>query len=42
MKGLIDTGEYIVLGVNSDQYDPSDPEKYIAGALLTVCDIIFA
>ena len=31
LKGLLDTGEYIVVGVDPKQYDSSDPQKYIEG-----------
>ena len=31
LKGLTDTGEYIVVGVDAKQYDSSDPQKYIEG-----------
>ena len=30
-RGLLETGEYIVLGVDSKHYDSKDPQKYIAG-----------
>ena len=31
LRGLMDTGDYVVVGVDSKQYDPSDPQKYIEG-----------
>ena len=31
LKGLIDTGEYIVVGVDTRVYDASDPQKYVEG-----------
>ena len=31
VRGLLDTGQYIVLGVDAKQYDSKDPVKYIAG-----------
>ena len=31
LKGLMDTGDYAVIGVDPKQYDASDPEKYIEG-----------
>ena len=34
-RGLLETGEYIVLGVDSKHYDSKDPQKYIAGTCRT-------
>ena len=34
-RGLLETGEYIVLGVDSKHYDSKDPQKYIAGTTRT-------
>ncbi len=31
LRGLMDTGEYIVVGVDTEQYDSQDPPKYIEG-----------
>ena len=31
LKGLLDTGEYIVVGVDSKDYDYEDPHKYVEG-----------
>lgn len=31
VRGLMDSGDYIVVGVDPKQYDPSDPAKYIEG-----------
>ena len=31
LKGLMDTGEYIVVGVDTKVYDVSDPQKYVVG-----------
>ncbi len=31
LKGLLDTGEYFVVGVDTAQYDPKDPQKYLEG-----------
>ena len=30
-RGLLDTGEYYVIGVHIGQYDPKDPQKYLEG-----------
>lgn len=37
-KGLLDKGEYFVIGVDIEQYDPSEPEKYFHGLLLESVD----
>lgn len=37
-KGLLDEGEYFVLGVDIEQYDPSKPDKYLRGLLLEKTD----
>ncbi len=31
LRGLLDTGEYFVVGVDTRQYDPRDPLKYLEG-----------
>ncbi len=31
LKGVMDSGDYAVIGVDPKQYDASDPEKYIEG-----------
>lgn len=31
LKGLVDTGQYIMVGVDSQIYSPSDPRIYIEG-----------
>ena len=34
LRGLLDTGEYFVVGVHGvhrAQYDPTDPQKYLEG-----------
>ncbi|ELU09058.1 hypothetical protein CAPTEDRAFT_121651 [Capitella teleta] len=33
VRGLMDSGDYIVVGVDPKQYDPSDPAKYIEGII---------
>ena len=30
-RGLLDTGEYFVIGVDIGQYDPKDAQKYFKG-----------
>ncbi|XP_058980104.1 speract receptor [Musca domestica] len=37
-KGLLGEGEYFVLGVDIEQYDPSKPDKYLRGLLLEKTD----
>ena len=32
LKGLLDTGEYFVVGIDTRQYDPRDPQKYLEGS----------
>ncbi|GAB0098027.1 Guanylate cyclase [Sergentomyia squamirostris] len=32
-RGLLDQGEYFVVGVDIEQYDTTDPEKYLRGLL---------
>lgn len=32
-KGLLETGDYFVVGVDLEQYDPKSPEKYLKGLL---------
>lgn len=34
-KGLLDAGEYFVVGVDIDQYDAQLPGKYLRGVLQT-------
>ncbi len=31
LRGLLDTGDYFVVGVDTMQYDPNDPAKYMEG-----------
>ena len=31
LRGLLDTGDYFVVGVDVMQYDPNDPQKYLEG-----------
>lgn len=33
-KGLLGNGDYFVVGVDIEQYDPSKPDKYLRGLLL--------
>ena len=40
LKGLLDTGEYIVVGVDSKQYDAQDPQKYIEGKVMLVSHMV--
>ena len=35
-QGLLDTGEYVVVGVDPNQYDSSDTQKYITGQYVVV------
>jgi len=35
-KGLLDDGEYFLVGVDSKPYDPSDPQVYIEGVLIII------
>ena len=32
-RGLLDTGEYFVVGVHVGQYDPLNPQRYFQGTL---------
>lgn len=32
-KGLLDKGEYFVVGIDIEQYDASAPDKYLRGLL---------
>lgn len=32
-KHLLDKGEYFVVGIDIEQYDPSAPDKYLRGLL---------
>ena len=34
-RGLLDTGEYFVVGVHLGQYDPLNPQYYFQGKLYT-------
>jgi len=34
-RGLLDGGEYFLVGVDSKPYDPSDPQVYIEGVLIS-------
>ena len=36
-RGLLDTGEYFVVGVHVGQYDPTDAQVYFRG----VCVLVF-
>ena len=43
LRGLLDTGEYFVVGVDTMQYDPNDPAKYLEGVYHSICNhILFA
>lgn len=37
-KGLLANGEYFVVGIDIEQYDPSSPDKYLRGLLLEKID----
>ncbi|XP_037933225.1 guanylate cyclase 32E [Teleopsis dalmanni] len=37
-KGLLAKGEYFVVGIDIEQYDPSSPDKYFRGLLLEKID----
>lgn len=37
-KGLLAKGEYFVIGIDIEQYDPSSPDKYLRGLLLERID----
>lgn len=43
-KGLLDYGEYFVVGVDIDQYDAKMPSKYLRGVLqkITESDTVVA
>lgn len=32
-KGLLENGDYFVVGVDLEQYDPQSPERYLKGLL---------
>ena len=34
-KGLLETGEYFVVGVNLQQYEPLHPHQYLQGNMTT-------
>ncbi|XP_059622692.1 guanylate cyclase 32E [Phlebotomus argentipes] len=38
-RRLLDQGEYFVVGIDIEQYDPSDPEKYLKGLLQDERDV---
>lgn len=38
-RGLLDQGEYFVVGIDIEQYDTSDPEKYLRGLLQDEKDV---
>lgn len=40
MRGLTDTGEYVVVGVDAKEYDSADPQKYIEGILFIIFSLI--
>ena len=46
LKGLLDTGEYFVVGIDTRQYDPRDPQKYLEGLFfytsLNGCQHVFS
>ncbi|XP_055854059.1 speract receptor [Episyrphus balteatus] len=37
-KGLLSKGEYFVVGIDIEQYDPSSPDQYMRGLLLETID----
>lgn len=37
-KGLLARGDYFVVGIDIEQYDPSSPDKYLRGLLLERSD----
>lgn len=39
-RGLLDNGEYFVIGIDIEQYDPMTPDKYLRGLLLDRIDPI--
>lgn len=40
IKGLLEQGEYFVVGVDIEQYDAGAPDKYLRGLLLDKIDSI--
>lgn len=38
-KGLLDKGDYFVVGIDIEQYDASKPEKYMRGLLMDKNDV---
>ena len=38
-KGLLDRGDYFVIGIDIEQYDPLAPDKYLRGLLLDKVDL---
>nr|ACQ90240.1 guanylyl cyclase receptor beta [Bactrocera dorsalis] len=38
-KGLLAKGEYFVVGIDIEQYDPANPDKYLRGLLLEKIDL---
>lgn len=38
-RGLLDKGEYFVVGIDIEQYDASAPDKYLRGLLQDKTDI---
>lgn len=37
-KGLLDNGDYFVVGVDLEQYSTSEPDKYLRGVLNNVTE----
>lgn len=37
-RGLLDKGEYFVVGIDIEQYDPSAADKYMRGSLMETGD----
>lgn len=37
-KGLLDRGDYFVVGIDIEQYDTSKPDKYMRGMLMDKSD----
>lgn len=38
-KGLLDKGDYFVVGIDTKQYDPLKPDKYLRGSLMDATDL---
>lgn len=41
-RGLLSRGDYFVVGIDIEQYEPAKPEKYLRGLLLEDVDPIAA